>query len=417
MTGQHRMGNFLREYGSAIGLTALLLALSIWMHLRFDWSPIVLNEDAWVKKLEFHRSWAPFAIRYVQDYTTLALHKGLNLPVRESFFIIQFTLTLILGPLFYRFLRLMGYARIWSLIGLGLLMTAYPILGAYFAPTHTWDDIWSYLFLVLSLTAVLQKRTLAAGVYIALGCFAREQTIFFLPVLFVAFHRSEPCDRLWRIWTALLTAPVTYGLFRYFVWHPINPKRWTLISFNFENIGRADDTLVSTLIAFGIMWLLAPVGTLAVKRYISPAARRMLLWGLATAWPLTVAVTLCCTLARETRIFFPPFVVVIPLSIAALAAAWDFTDRRRLRWVWAVAPLLATPAIMLGIDLSWSLFAAWDYAANHAFRRNLAGVHIGLTILYVVMVALAFVWKKVRKTNRQPSGTQGQRTEATAVRT
>ena len=126
----------LKEYGATLAITASLLGFSLWLYLSYEWSPLRLPDKSWKEKLDFHLTWAPFAIRYFQSYSTLALHKLFGWHFRESFFVIQFGLALALGPVMHRYLRRLGFSAGWSLLGVLLTFSAYPIIGAHFEPTQ-----------------------------------------------------------------------------------------------------------------------------------------------------------------------------------------------------------------------------------------------------------------------------------------
>jgi len=379
---------FLNEYGAALAATASLLGFSLWLYLGYEWSPLRLPDAAWKQKLDHHLPWAPLAIRYFQSYSTLALHHWFGWPIKESFFVIQFSLALILGPVMHRYLRRLGFNRAWALVGLVLTFTAYPILGAHFEPTHTWDDFWSYLFLVLTLTAALDRRPLATAVWLTLGCFAREQILLFYPLVLLAFWRRRAGMR----WSSLALPAVmpllVYGLFRLWRWERIDPTRWQLYTFNFADAGNTQDSLVSLIIAFGIMWLLALSGLFWISEITDKTHRSMLRWGMVTAVPLTTAAALLFTFVRETRIMFPSFVIIVPLSLATLRAGWNQITRYRGLSFFGLAAAVV-PAIWVGLDLADKLFPKFGYGSNAEFRRDIVGIHLGLGLIFLICLLIA----------------------------
>lgn len=393
-----RTHSFRQEYGLALGLTAGLLALSACLQIWWQSSPITLSEEIWQKKLDTHLSYYPFAIRPFQSQATLYMHKLLGLPIRESFFAIQFTLALILGGVFYRFLRLLEFSRKWSLTGLAALMLSYPILGAHFAPTHTWDDIWCYLFIVLTFTALVRNRPVTSGLYLTLGCFAREQALVFYPLLLLwAWWSRKEINRVRAL--IMLTLPiVVYGAYRWIVFEDFEFRRFFHLKFNFETALRVNDTIVSAWIAFGLLWVLTVIGL--VKRNLHRRDRlfRLIFWGVLITLPITVILTLTSGMARETRIFFPPFLFLIPISLYALKDLFDRLHPFRTwpgRISWAAAIVIT---IALGYQLALVLFPHFDYGTNAVFRRQLAGIHIGLTLS--LLMGYVVVWVRERRRSR-----------------
>ena len=388
MSAHGRYKVLLNEHGTALAVSALLLGFSLWLHLDYEWSPLQLPDESWKSKLDLHLTWAPFAIRYFQSYSTLALHNLFGWPIKESFFAIQFGLALTLGLVMHRYLRRLGFSTAWALVGLVLTFTAYPIMGAHFEPTHTWDDFWAYLFILLTLMAALSNQPLATAFWLTLGCFAREQTLLFCPLLLMTFWWGRESKRLSLLALPVVMPLLLYGLFRAWKWERIDPTRWKLVAFNFFDAGKSQDSLVSLIIAFGILWLLALAGLWCLSEIADRTHRWFLRWGMATVVPLTTAVALLFAFARETRIMFPSFVIVVPLSLLPLRAGWNCIARHRWLWFFGLATALAL-AIWVGLNLIDRLFPKFDYGSNAAFRRDVAGVHTGLAIVFLICLLLA----------------------------
>ncbi len=354
---------------------------------------MTLPEEIWQKKLDIHLDNYPFAIRPFQSQITLLLHNLLGLPVRESFFALQYALAMALGTLFYRFLRLLDFPKNWSLVGLSVLMISYPILGAHFAPTHTWDDFWSYLFLVLTFSAVLQKRPVTASLFLTLGCFAREQVLVFWPLLLLWGWWERNQQSRARLLTMLCAPPVIYGLYRWIVYEEFELQRFNHLQFNFENALRINDTVVSAFIAFGFLWLTVMIGLMKRRAQNTDVSSRLVLWGVVITLPITFLLTISCGMARETRIFFPPFLFVIPISLYVLG---DLYNRLRPQWSWGRGLISACGGVVsigLGYLAARVLFPEFDYFANSVFRRQIAGIHMGLSLSIVIGYALAW-WRK-----------------------
>jgi hypothetical protein len=377
--------HWLTASGPSVAITAALLALSLLIQVRFVPSGLTQSQDVWRQKVDLHLTWEPFAIRPFQSQATLCLNRLTSWPLRESFFAIQFALALLLGTLFFRYLRKLGFEPSAAYAGLILLMTAYPILGAHFEPTHTWDDFWSYLFVVLFLTEVLQRKFIWAAIWLTLACYAREQSAFFYPVLVIsAVWARQSCPR-WRLLTASLLPLVAYIPFRVLVSSRWDFDRWAYWRYNFANPGRTTDTVVSLILAFGIVWLLAAMGCFVLYRDRLWPNRGFVLFGAATTVPITVMVTLTASFARETRIFFPPFVFMIPLAL--LGFRWLVQRLTEVIAVRLTPVVVASMAVLipLGFWVVKQYLAAVDYRSNSAFRRQLTGLHIGLSLAVLVL--------------------------------
>ena len=368
------------EYRRALLVSTGLLALSACLHIWWQSSPMTLPEEIWRKILDAHLTYYPFVIRPFQTRATLLLHDLLGLPIRESFYALQFTLTLLLGVLFYRILRLLDFSKGWSLIGLAALMLSYPIMGAHFAPTHTWDDFWCYLFLVLTFSAVLKERPVTAGVLLTLGCFAREQAlVFYLPLTLWAWWSGKELSRT-RTLIMLAMPPLVYGVYRWIVFESFELTRFSHLHYNFETALRINDTVVSAWIAFGVLWLTVLGGISILKARQAGAHSRLLFWGVVITLPVTFLLTISTGMARETRIFFPPFLFVIPVSLYFLRDIYFRTRPYFTRVRAVMAALGVVVAVGLGYLTALELFPHFDYGTNAVFRRQVAGLHIGLAL-------------------------------------
>lgn len=377
--------SFLTNYRATLIVAACGIGFSIWLQGYNTGSAMQFDEETWQGMLNLHLTWNPFAVRFFQSYSTLALHTLFGWPVRESFFAVQFTLEMILAIVMHRYLCRLGFDRTWAVVGVALTLLAYPIFGANFEPTHTWDDFWLYLFLALTLLAALNRRTVAATVYLTLALFAREQAVIFYPLVLLTLWWQEDGMRRLRILLPALLPLLVYGLYRFYRWEPIDPFRWKLVTANFETSGAAQDSLVSLIVSFGCLWLLALWGLGRTSEVSDLSARRLLRWGLATAVPLTTAVALLFTFVRETRILFPSFVIIVPLALLSLRAAWNrvrHLSRSRLIGLALLILIAAAAAAPLGR----LLFPECSYGSNAWFRRKLVGIHLGLLFMGTVAV-------------------------------
>lgn len=371
-------------------ITLAGLTLSYILHRYLYWSPMVLAEDAWLKKLEVHQTYGPFAIRVFQTYATIALAKISGLPLRESFFAIQFTLTFVLGLLFYRFLRMLGQSSGWAAIGLVCLMTAYPILGAHFAPTHTWDDIWSYLFLLLAIMSLLRNRWIHGVIYFTIGCLVREQLITLYPILvfWAVQHRKEILNR--SLFVGLVLPVVVLVTYRLLFSTGDDPHRFEMLAFNFESIGRTTDSLIALFISFGSLWVGAAMYALFRDSSSRTAQERFLAWSAVIAVVVTIPLGLSVAMARESRIFFPPFVFIIPIALIQFRAMFRDGTRKHLTLMLVFYLVLTAAAVWTGVEFIPGWFAEFDYEANADFRRLLTGIHLGLSVVILVASLIAF---------------------------
>ncbi|UCG61179.1 MAG: hypothetical protein JSV52_12745 [Candidatus Zixiibacteriota bacterium] len=338
--------------------------------------------------LEVHREVYPFARRYpVTTFITLLTDLGLT--TKSAYFTIQYTLTVLLGLTFYRYLLTMGFHRVRAHLGLFLFLTSYPILAAHIAPIHNWDDLWTHLFMILSFTDALTSKPGRSIIWFTVACFAREQSFILLPALIFVMRLTDQRLSRRRLVTIAATPILVYGIFLVWDWHAPRFDRLTLIVKNFANPLRASDTLYSLFISFGFAWVTTLIGLTHRGR---SSTGRLLFWGTVLSLPATVIFTLFLTNARETRIFFPPFLFVIPICLMVVRGIYDNLRAKvtgpEIAWVTVIAVLL----MGVGITLGYLAFPEFEYRQCPNFHRQWAGVHFGL-ILCLMAYTLRWGWK------------------------
>ena len=371
-----------KRYVLAITVTGIVVSLIL--HLKATWSPLSLDPEIWIKSLELHLNYYPYNIRFPQTQATLLFSQIFGITLKESFYILQYILAFLLGPLFYNYLITLGFGRIWSLVGLAALMLSFPILGAHLEPVHTWDDKWMYGFLIIAFTALLKGNWLIASLFFTLGCFAREQMVIFYPILFIeGFYSREKFGNR-KLLLGLLIPVVIYGTFIFLTYQSPDAKRWSLFFYNFENTARAADAVVSLWISFGFLWFLAAAGAFSLIPKRSEPKFRILFWGAVTALPLTMILGIFFAYVRETRILFPPFVFLIPLALIALKNLWDSLPAEKSKAFWIITASSSALLITTGLLIASYLWPEFDYGSSSVLRRDFAGVQIGLSLLLLV---------------------------------
>jgi hypothetical protein len=318
----------------------------------------------------------------------LYAHRWLGLPVRESFYILQFTLAFLLGPLFYRFLRQLKFSLNWSRAGVLILFSAYPIMAAHFEPVHTWDDFWVYIFLVLTFTFITRKRLIYSLAFFTLACFAREQSLLFYPVIVLAVFLFFGEMSMGKKILYLLAPLIIYGTFYVIVYQPPADRRFELIVFNFENALRTRDSIFSFYISFGFVWVASIISLVRLARAKKSRIISLLFWGALITFPLNVPLTFFIATARETRIFFPPFVFLIPLSLISLQWIYEFI-RGHFSIRRQIIALIAFHALMLsGVFLAKQIFPYFEYRQCASYCQEWAGINLGITVFLLAVYIL-----------------------------
>jgi hypothetical protein len=388
----------LQEFILPAGITLFFMALSYYLH-QHDGTALVLSEEIWIKKIRLSMEYYPFSARYFTDYSIFALRDLFGLQSKTCFLIVQYSLFFVLGVTFYSMLRALGFSIKSAISGLVILLASYPILCAFVLPVHTYDDFWQYIATVVAFLLVLKNRPLWASVVFAIGALAREPILLFYPILLYAAFTNCNMSRRDKIVMALVPIAV-YGLYALFTFQSPEDVRFHNFDKNFLDADWAKNSLFSLIISFGFVWVTAYVAIIAIGRRIMEDARKsFVLVGATVLVPLLIVVTLTMTLARETRIFFPPFVFLIPLTL------WVFEEYRE-QLVCYYRKYFGLLGLATGIAVTWfgimaarALFPSFDFRGMLEFTQVYFGIHIALTLLFLIPLALALI-KHIVKTQR-----------------
>ena len=112
----------------------------------------------------------------------------------------------------------------------------------------------------------------------------------------------------------------------------------------------------------------------------------MILLGAAVTVPAHIIIVFTLTLARETRLFFPPFLFVIPVVL------WLFEDLKTYfinfcRKFWgALALSTGIMSFWVGLVAAPALFPAFDFRGRLEFSQFYLGIHIGLSLIFLVFL-------------------------------
>lgn len=351
------------------------------------------SEERWQEIVQYHVEFYPFSVRVLTTYPVLWIHQMTGLPLRETFFVFQYLLMAAVGLALYRFLLLLGYAERSGQVGLVLFLGSFPVLFAHSEPIFTWDDPWVYLALVLSFTALIRRNALTASLWFTLGLFAREQTVLYFPVFLLGLWLLQERPLQWHVIGAAILPPALFLPFWFFVWQEPDPMRYQLLAYNFSDWPHTINSLFSLFISFGFLWVAwiaglsrgvdMPVSRAAVDRFVRIGSIVMVV--------PTILVGLAFAYARETRIFFSPFVLMIPLALGVLRKQMTHMIQSSRRPRYAIVALIV--CLIIGGVAGTALFRGFDYRNCPDFCRLWGSIHLGLSL-----VVLWWLWRGRRST-------------------
>jgi hypothetical protein len=358
-------------------VSVAVLTISFFLHWKWCGSMMQLSEDAFGNLLRKHLFEYPFSMRYFTSYAILLLGNTIGLSVKTSFFAVQFIIAFLLGLAFDRYLAALKLREPIRGTGVFLLLTSYPILAAFIEPVHTWDDMWTYLFLTLTLSCLVRSRAVVGLVWFTLACLAREQSLIFLPVILYCLLGGDRPKRWGRAIALAGVAVGVLGLFYWWHWQPSPPQRFALFAFNFANPLRASDTVFSLFVSFGWVWTASAMALLHRDR---TETRWMLVWGAAVTVPATLVLALFLTNARETRILFPPFLFLLPLALEEINSIHGRLAGRFSFGTSALQLAIVAALMTLGVAIGHVTFPAFEYRQCPDFQRLWAGLDVGLSL-------------------------------------
>lgn len=360
--------HYLSVWVTAIGLTGLSLIAHVTSPSSFH-----QPEENWESRVITHQTHPAFRVRPVTTGLVAELHRVLGWPYKTAFFALQFLLMLVCGPVFYHFLRRFGFADGYAMGGMIIFYFSLPVFMAHFDPVYTWDDFWVYLMIPLSFLCMSRKYFIMAALALAWAMLARETSVIFVPIWFL-FARDVDNGRLARPIVYTLLALILVGCIRVLLSGPTAQGEFRL-GYNFAYPMRISDTVFSLLVSLGALW---PVGIYQICSK-SPSPFRFLSlfrWGAATTGIGFVVVTLLFALARETRLFFPPFVFFIPLALLFIRdhAETARTLWRRVTYGPAMAGVIGLSAVSVVVTMA--AFPVFDFRTWHDGNRLFFSLHL-----------------------------------------
>jgi len=360
-----------REIITAALLTVGILILNLSLRTMLQQS-----DDMWKATVELHDSASPFSLRPLVTQATIAIAHVTGISMKWAFILSQYPLLFVLFLSFAVFLRKLGMNRRERLIGLIILGTAYPVLCLHFIPNYTWDDLWLYLGVVWMSYYLVDGRIFPAAAVMLLTTLGREHILMFAPMFFVW---GRPRNSYSKIISALLIPMVGYGVYRYLQFPDIAPGRFEQWAKNFADVEMTRQTLYSLFISFGWLWAVfviafrrSPHHMVSVRGDVYARLRI----GALVMTPLAVAVVFFMVTARETRIFFPPFIYLIPLGVVWIGRACAFGAafrKWRFYFLWGV---ILAGAVLLSI---W-LFPQFQFLPMIDFHRVIFALNLTLGI-------------------------------------
>ena len=353
-------------------MAACLTGLSLVAHVASP-SSFHQPEENWKARIIAHQTHPAFKVRPITTGIVTELHRIFGWSYRDAFFALQFLLMLLCGPAFYHYLWRFDFAHGYAVGGMIIFYLSLPVFMAHFDPVYTWDDFWVYLMIPLSFICVLRRFTIMAILTLVWAMLARETSIMFLPAWFILIRQIEH-GRLARPVFYTLLALLVVAVFRGTMAAPAPAAEFKL-SYNFAYSLRTGDTIFSLLAALGFLW---PVGIYQIRSGAGPSSNYLGLfrWGAVITAAGFVLSTILFAQARETRLFFPPFVFFIPLALLFIRDHADAAGRlwRRTKTGLTIAAITCLLAVSVAVTIL--VFPAFDFRTWQDGNRLFFSLHL-----------------------------------------
>ncbi len=363
-------------------LAALLTGLTIIVHFT---SPSTLNhsEESWQMKLDLHSSADVFRVRPLTTGIVNFLNEKIDLSIRAAFFGLQFLLFFLMCPALYFYFSQLGYSHRLSIIGMIIFALSLPVFLAHFEPIFTWSDFWLYLMAPLSLGLAIRHKFILAALTMAIALVARETAIFFIPILCAIIYRQENGGPGKSILICLLTLALFLGgrilLVGFYFPHPEYGYQ-----FNFDGALRTSDSIFSFIVSLGFIWVVG-FYQLFQKPEINSQYANPIRFG-------AVLTTLGCIVStyiyghfRESRLFLPPAIFLIPLVLSYLKTRGSQIKDVFYRYNKWISHTILIILLAVSISISKLLFPEFEYRAWHDGNWIYMGIHISLAIIFLIV--------------------------------
>ena len=357
-------------------LTVIILLINISLRTQLSFS-----DARWIQILELHQDAIPFNLRPLTSFIVYLLSTNFPISIATAFIIQQYSLLFILFVSFGYYLKGLGFTRKDTIIGLWFLGFSYPILCLHFIPNFTWDDLWLYISLVWVIYFFIKEKYLISAVFLTFGALSRESIFIVLPFLYIFRNKHKnKCSQV-----ALCIAPIAlYLIFRLLIAPEIVPGRFGQLFVNFATLDIAKQSLYSLIVSFGYLWILFIVSAKESVKIVNKFDERFVLGSIVVIM-LCVFLTFTTTTARETRLFFIPFVFLIPIALSGLDRMMDKYRILVRKYSKPRVVIVEIVLFMLLILFSVLLFPRFEYLPMIDFHRVLFALHLLVIVNILVL--------------------------------
>lgn len=311
------------------------------------WGPSYYNNNIWPSQLdeinrndmmtehhESHLSWRVYKKRILTSHYIEVLRPLLPLELRDTF---------LWGQFLFVFLFLVALIFVQQRLGIPVSDSVFtqiffslslPTCFMFFTPLASYDEPIGYFLFIVSMLMVLRKDRILALFFLSLTVICRESFFLLVPGLLILaaqeFNLKKIIVNNWK--DSFLYTIVPLGIYIFylqFVYRYDMPDRFSKhLSRNWGSIGASIQSLLSMYLVLAF-----PV-CLAVYAYVfrRKENERMFLDAFSVTCLINLVVVFICTIAKESRLFFPPVIFILPYMGSWMKDLWT---KMKTNKVWA----------------------------------------------------------------------------------
>lgn len=297
------------------------------------------NHENWLSKeyltdvVIFHKSGeSAFAMRPLSTKFIHLVAENTGLEVAESFVLVQWFFLIISGLVLGLLSNFLLGDLTKTQANLIVYYSSFTILFMFFAPIYSYDEPLQYLLVFLSLLFFMQEKNLFFILFFSLACITRESTLFLIPALFILKYGSFKIQ--WKTFSKslLLFVPIIsiFVAFRLVYSASLQlsfdtqnvAARFVALKTNFGGFQPFQNTVISMLVVM-LPFLYIFWWNFKFEPKLFEKHRQSLL-ALGVGLLINTTIVLLLTNAREARLFYLPFLLVLPIM-------GDFVNAKFLR--------------------------------------------------------------------------------------
>lgn len=270
-----------------------------------------------------------------------------------------------------------------------MLAFSYPVLCIHFIPNFSWDDLWAYIALIWVVYFFLKEKYFLTVIFFSFAILSRESSVLILP--FFYFYKNQKGFRLSH--KILLSMSIAaYLLYRMWLFPDFNPNRFSNIINNFVDLNSTKQSLYSLFISFGYLWIASFVGYKSLINKNAVTNIRLDKNFFLSAFIISILciiVILFSAQARETRLFFIPFIFLIPLALSTMDNIYLKTKALFNEYSKIIFIIISLILFILLIIFSVIIFPVFSFLPMIDFHRVLFAIH-----LFIICIILFLTIKK-----------------------